>query len=164
MVVARPARIQDCSGHGSCANEQCECAPGWTGKHCALPEGATCSSEVVDARGKCCASGVLSKRGECCPEGGAAETTRDGECCAQGVDACGVCGGRGKAMDVRGQCCEVWATRAVSCDALTAPFLRPQVFSSAPISKAPTASLGDTLGFAGRVDARGRVLRKRRRR
>jgi hypothetical protein len=83
------------------------CKPGWTGSVCDLPEMLPCASQVIDSSGKCCESGVLSSKGVCCPLGENTSIDKDGSCCADGVDACGICGGRGKAVDIRGVCCEV---------------------------------------------------------
>eukprot|EP00959_Pyramimonas_sp_CCMP1952_P274108 5729815-Pyramimonas_sp.AAC.1 len=94
---------QDCSGHGTCnsAAQKCECSMTYTGTFCTVSP--ACPSGTEDSAGECCPSGVVSVLGECCAaeEGSGAVPVVDGNgrCCAQGVDACGVCGGSGNYID-----------------------------------------------------------------
>ena len=102
-----------CSDRGICKDGVCDCANPWLGRIC-LVNKEQCPSGVKDKRGECCPSGVLSKqnssmRGLCCPKAGNITPITDatGTCCDAGaVDACGVCGGMGFALDVAGVCCK----------------------------------------------------------
>lgn len=106
-----PQQNEDCSRQGTCANEKCVCREGWTGVTCAVP--SSCFSRVLGVYSQCCASGVLNFSGVCCEQVGDARPSLDanGECCAAAVDACGVCGGKGKYVDNLYACCEVRSGR-----------------------------------------------------
>lgn len=81
----------ECSGHGNCLQQTCNCSGGFHGAECALP--ASCPSVgVLDGDGACCASGVCDRVGVCCASGK--------------LNDCGVCDGPGRAqMDARHSCC-----------------------------------------------------------
>ena len=72
-------------------------------------------------------AGVVNDAGTCCPAAQTpfAPTTLDrtGQCCAQALDACGVCGGSGVAIDFVGTCC----TGALDASGLCCPL--PNVVS-----------------------------------
>lgn len=103
------AQYQGCSKRGPCRSDACTCNPGTSGSICDID--LDCASEVLTPEKTCCASGVVDAEGACCEGGvGGVVPTVDyeGACCAAGsVDACGVCGGSGTAVDVHGECCEV---------------------------------------------------------
>jgi hypothetical protein len=107
-----PAQHAGCSGHGRCADGSCVCKAPYGGVTCAV-DSAACPGAVRDADGACCASGVVDAEGACCV---ASSLTRApvldvaGACCGEGLDACGVCGGSGVAVDVLGKCCSVCGT------------------------------------------------------
>eukprot|EP01029_Cantina_marsupialis_P021981 TRINITY_DN533_c0_g1_i11.p1 TRINITY_DN533_c0_g1~~TRINITY_DN533_c0_g1_i11.p1 ORF type:complete len:1616 (+),score=685.93 TRINITY_DN533_c0_g1_i11:580-4848(+) len=107
-----------CSFHGYCniSTDECECHLGYGGDYC---ETYLDCSGPLDNYGKCCSGTVYldkslassSSNGgavldigdmyKCC-EG---QIDRDGECCDGKLDACGICGGDAKVMDVSGRCC-----------------------------------------------------------
>ena len=62
-----------------------------------------CLDGVVDVRGACCRGFMDAISGACC----ANSMDSNGVCCnhPRGVDACGVCGGTGVAVDIAGTCC-----------------------------------------------------------
>ena len=63
---------------------------------------------------RCCASGVLDHSGSCCQ----ADSVLDGAgaCCPAGsVDACGVCKGDARVVDVQGVCCSSLVDAAGLC-------------------------------------------------
>ena len=111
-----PSRICEanvCSFSGTCdaASGQCVCdeGSGKTGTFCDIHE--TCGSlndELIetDDAGDCC-PGVVDTNGVCCHvQLGVAVLDGSGKCCASGVvDACGLCDGPSRVVDVIGQCC-----------------------------------------------------------
>lgn len=105
-------RRNACGERGECSNDGCDCDAKYTGTHCEHP--VACADKpaaVVDASGACC-DGVVRRDGTCC-EG---VLDAQGECCASGVlDACGVCDGPAKLVDVRGVCCEAVLDAAGVC-------------------------------------------------
>jgi hypothetical protein len=62
-----------------------------------------CLDGVVDLHGACCRGFMDAISGSCCVNA----TDSSGVCCnhPRGVDACGVCGGSGVAVDIAGTCC-----------------------------------------------------------
>mmetsp|Transcript_9556 Transcript_9556/g.27356 ORF Transcript_9556/g.27356 Transcript_9556/m.27356 type:complete len:1201 (+) Transcript_9556:257-3859(+) len=64
-----------------------------------------CPGTNIPSATGCCPSGaVSSSNGTCCALGSVVD--KDGECCpASQLDACGVCGGPSKYVDILGQCC-----------------------------------------------------------
>ncbi len=62
-----------------------------------------CLDGVVDLQGVCCRGFMDAISGACC----ASAIDINGVCCnhPRGVDACGVCGGSGVAVDITGTCC-----------------------------------------------------------
>ena len=85
-----------------CIDGICNCSGGYSGMYCSSP--ASCAG-VIDMDGQCCV-GVLKADGSCCA-GATAVISSDGTCCQNAtlLDACGVCGGTAKAVDVVGVCC-----------------------------------------------------------
>lgn len=103
-----------CSGHGRCRAGTCFCESGYSGTYC---EASTlCGSRAVSLTGECCPSNssVLDRTGACCRQ-----LDARGACCDADVDACGICGGDGFAVDVLGRCCTAGQTldaAGVCCD------------------------------------------------
>ena len=126
-------------GIGACNIESnsCDCAPGYTGRHChdcaegfelafatfeyysqslgclplLTPCHEPCSSHRLDLC-DCCPSGVFNDAGGCCPLADGALVPpivdKDGQCCEAGyLDGCGICGGTSVGVDVTGECCPV---------------------------------------------------------
>jgi hypothetical protein len=103
----------DCpSTHWVCASttHRCECSALWRGDACDVPlllgaEGAPpCTEGIIDASGTCTMGFIDTVTGLSCREG--EDVDWAGRCCTTGpVDACGVCGGTGVAVDVLGRCC-----------------------------------------------------------
>ena len=42
-----PTQNENCNGHGTCKDNQCECSDTWTGRTCGV-DGALCASGVLD--------------------------------------------------------------------------------------------------------------------
>ncbi|PNH11434.1 A disintegrin and metalloproteinase with thrombospondin motifs 7 [Tetrabaena socialis] len=126
MLPRMAASERPCFGNGACTYAGCVCNPGFAGQLCEVPladspeSGAAtpasvtirgCASGVLDRRGLCCGTGLLSTNGTCCsaaadaPASTVLSLDASGGCCARPVDACGVCGGSGVAVDVQGLCC-----------------------------------------------------------
>ena len=88
---------------------QCLCNEGWTGTSCNTidvgwrPGALPACVGFRDKEGTCCADGrgIDVVTGRCCN----GVLSRSGRCCEVSVDACGVCGGDGIAVDARGVCC-----------------------------------------------------------
>ena len=100
-----------CSFAGTCDSVvgACVCDAGRAGPRCEIDAscGALDGEPVAsDDAGECC-PGVVDAAGTCChTQLGVARLDGDGVCCASGaVDACGVCGGASKAVDITGKCC-----------------------------------------------------------
>ena len=103
----------DCpSTHWTCntTNHRCGCSARWGGDVCDIPlllppsSAAPCMDGVVDMNGTCSAGFIDSTTGISCPVGSNVDWA--GRCCSAGaVDSCGVCGGKGIAVDVLGTCC-----------------------------------------------------------
>ena len=100
-----------CSFAGTCDSvaDACVCDAGRAGERCEMDVacGALDGERVAsDDDGECC-PGVVDAAGACChTQLGVARLDGDGVCCASGaVDACGVCGGASKAVDITGKCC-----------------------------------------------------------
>ena len=75
-----------------------------TCKYLGLRRSTVAPSIVVPLHGSC-ESKVISGNLTCCPARSALD--KDGNCCTSGrVDACGNCDGKGKSIDILGQCCE----------------------------------------------------------
>ena len=75
-----------------------------TCKYLGLRRSTVAPSIAVPLHGSC-KSKVISGNLTCCPARSALD--KDGNCCTSGrVDACGKCDGKGKAIDILGQCCE----------------------------------------------------------
>ena len=113
-----------CSGNGACTDGKCVCNAGYGGSICAIAS-LSCASGVLDASKACCQSGVLDNDRACCAASGTANPILDkyGKCCSGGaIDACGVCGGKGKGLDATGVCCEVRSESALATGG--APFRR----------------------------------------
>jgi len=102
-----------CLGRGVCSNGACSCNEGFSGQYCQVPE--SCGTGVVGSNLQCCDSGSVDLEGNCCEDKGA-EIDDLGTCCSQGVDACGVCGGTAKFIDIQGTCCEIVDADGVCCD------------------------------------------------
>lgn len=100
-----------CLGRGTCMDGACSCDDGYSGNQCSVP--SSCQSGVVSSNLKCCKSGVVDKRGDCCKEG--AQLDGASECCDSAVDACGVCGGNSKYIDMQGSCCEYVDANGICC-------------------------------------------------
>jgi hypothetical protein len=82
--------------HGDTA---CTCNKGWIGSRCEDFEGCR---GLVSQSGMCC-PGVRSVSGECCLVG--EELDAKGQCCTTAdLDACRLCGGRSKVVDLVGAC------------------------------------------------------------
>ena len=99
------------SGNAVCDDNlgKCTCNALWAGPSCSVPvftstTAGTCASGVVDVTGACCAGYTDADTGRCCAAG--SRLDHAGRCCASHVDACGVCGGAGVAVDVEGECCD----------------------------------------------------------
>ena len=91
---------------------------------CSLQVPANCSSGVVDMQLRCCSSGVLDHSGTCCQ----ADSVLDGAgaCCpARSVDACGVCRGDARVVDVQGVCCSSLVDAAGLCCQVSGAKLQP---------------------------------------
>ena len=95
------ARLCFCEGHCLC---------------CLLQVPGNCSSGVVDMQLRCCPSGVLDHSGNCCQAGSVLD---------RGVDACGVCGGNARVVDVQGVCCSSLVDAAGLCCQVRWLQLRP---------------------------------------
>eukprot|EP00890_Picochlorum_soloecismus_P002198 jgi/Picsp_1/297/NSC_00296-R1_cre-gon-1 protein len=102
-----------CLGRGVCSNGACTCDEGFSGQDCQVP--TTCSTGVVGSNLQCCDSGSVDLEGNCCADKDA-EIDDLGACCSQGVDACGICGGKAKFIDIQGTCCETIDADGVCCD------------------------------------------------
>lgn len=91
-----------CSGNGKCEHGKCKCKQGFAGAWCHVEP--DCASGVPSRSG-CCASGNVASDGSCAPINAAVDGS--GKICKTGsIDACGICNGKGKSVDVFGHCCE----------------------------------------------------------
>jgi hypothetical protein len=89
---------------------RCYCMPGRFGYAC---EFDMLESQIplrwTQKERACCASGVVSANGTCCVGSGnrLPQVDANGNCCDGNVDGCGVCNGKGVALDGQNKCCLV---------------------------------------------------------
>lgn len=109
-----PGLNQECSQQGVCINGECNCTSPFTGPTCAANSNV-CPSGITSSAEECCTSGLVDADGNCCADGELVELDKDGQCCSDGIDACGICGGTGVALDAEGICCSVRARANETC-------------------------------------------------
>lgn len=90
-----------------------------TGERCTTPP--SCFGGTLAGDGSCCTSGLVEPSSASCCEGSNPVLDSGGVCCTRdNLDACGVCGGTAKFIDIRGKCCTTMLDEAGACALLVA--------------------------------------------